>query len=188
MASHSLLSTRRLTEVGQPPEAQVKTLMRIERGFGSFSLQKALEEALSALRPTPPYGLREVLVLSGSLCTVDPGDVFQTVSACSKAKARVSVVGMGGELHVFRRAARDTGGTYGIALSENHFEVGHRCSWCLGHRCSWRLARFLFCAARSARPVPKIVATSYCVFPPPHLSTHFRLPFLTSPGLYGRRS
>lgn len=40
------------------------------------------------LRPVPPYGHREVLLLFAAMSTVDPGDVFAAVQRCKEAKIR----------------------------------------------------------------------------------------------------
>lgn len=113
----------RVSELGASPELHARELARLQVGSGVASLQRLLDDALAVLRNAPPYGLREVLLLSSSLCTVDEGDVFTSSAACVRAKVRVSAVGMGGEVHVLRRVSRETGGTYAVARNERHFEA-----------------------------------------------------------------
>jgi len=114
----------RVSEPGQSPEAQVAKLRAIldrGRGGGHFSLQQCLDESFAVLRGAPPYGHREVVLALSSLSShdqMDDWDVFKSIAQCARAKVRVSVVGVGGELHIIRRCARDTGGSYQVATSE----------------------------------------------------------------------
>lgn len=67
---------------------------------GAPSLQNALELARATLYHTPDHGTREVIVVFGSLLSLDPGDVHQTVRACIKDRIRVSIVGMSARLRI----------------------------------------------------------------------------------------
>ena len=89
---------------------------------GDFSLQNALEMARGSLRGVPKYGSREVLIIMGSLTSIDPGNIFQTAEALSKDQIRVSIIGMGAELHVASRVTSMCSGTYHVALNEEHFQ------------------------------------------------------------------
>jgi transcription initiation factor TFIIH subunit 2 len=89
---------------------------------GDASLQNGLDLALVSLRSIPPYGHREALILLSALSTCDPGNIMDTIKACSKSKVRISVVGLAAEVHVCRVAAEKTGGTYGVATSEGHLD------------------------------------------------------------------
>lgn len=67
---------------------------------GAPSLQNALELARATLYHTPSHGTREVIVVFGSLLSLDPGDIHQTVKACVRDKIRVSIIGMGARLKI----------------------------------------------------------------------------------------
>ncbi|KAF2640785.1 TFIIH basal transcription factor complex, subunit SSL1 [Massarina eburnea CBS 473.64] len=67
---------------------------------GSPSLQNALELARATLYHTPNHGTREVIVVFGSLLSLDPGDIHQTIRACVRDRVRVSIIGMGARLKI----------------------------------------------------------------------------------------
>ncbi|CAI6333903.1 unnamed protein product [Periconia digitata] len=67
---------------------------------GSPSLQNALELARATLYHTPSHGTREVIVVFGSLLSLDPGDVHQTIKACVRDRVRVSIIGMSARLKI----------------------------------------------------------------------------------------
>ncbi|KAF1923770.1 TFIIH basal transcription factor complex p44 subunit [Didymella exigua CBS 183.55] len=67
---------------------------------GAPSLQNALELARATLYHTPNHGTREVIVVFGSLLSLDPGDIHQTIKACVLDRIRVSVIGMGARLKI----------------------------------------------------------------------------------------
>lgn len=86
------------------------------------SLQNSLEMAHSTLAQVPQYGCREVLVLYSSLCTVDPGDISQSIKTMQDTHIRCSAVGFGGELFVLRKLSSSTGGQYLVPLNEDHYK------------------------------------------------------------------
>lgn len=67
---------------------------------GSPSLQNALELARATLYHTPSHGTREVIIVFGSLLSLDPGDIHQTIRACIRDRIRVSVIGMSARLKI----------------------------------------------------------------------------------------
>ncbi|KAF2264261.1 putative transcription factor and DNA repair complex, core [Lojkania enalia] len=67
---------------------------------GSPSLQNALELARATLYHTPSHGTREVIIVFGSLLSLDPGDIHQTIKACVRDRIRVSVIGMSARLKI----------------------------------------------------------------------------------------
>jgi transcription initiation factor TFIIH subunit 2 len=111
----------RLSDLGCSPDALVE---RLQTGCpdpkGDLSLQNGLELCTALLAHCPPYGHREVVLLLAALSTVDPGDASAAIRAARDAKVRVSVVGVAGEVYVFKKAAASTGGTYAVALDEPH--------------------------------------------------------------------
>lgn len=58
------------------------------RPGGDASLQNALDLAVEMLKPVPPYGHREVLLLFAALSTCDPGDVYASMHKATDAKIR----------------------------------------------------------------------------------------------------
>jgi transcription initiation factor TFIIH subunit 2 len=67
---------------------------------GAPSLQNALELSRATLYHTPSHGTREVIIVFGSLLSLDPGDVHQTIRACVRDRIRVSIIGMSGRLKI----------------------------------------------------------------------------------------
>lgn len=67
---------------------------------GSPSLQNALELSRATLYHTPSHGTREVIIVFGSLLSLDPGDIHQTIKACARDRIRVSVIGMSARLRI----------------------------------------------------------------------------------------
>lgn len=118
----------RITELsGNPAEhiAAIAGLRSKEDGKepkGSPSLQNALELARATLYHTPNHGTREVIVVFGSLLSLDPGDIHQTVKACVRDKIRVSIIGMGARLKICTEIVTRTNagdeGEYTIATDQ----------------------------------------------------------------------
>lgn len=96
----------RLSELsGNPAEhvAAIQGLRNKETGKepkGAPSLQNALELARATLYHTPSHGTREVIVVFGSLLSLDPGDIHQTIKKCVQDRIRVSIIGMGARLKI----------------------------------------------------------------------------------------
>jgi transcription initiation factor TFIIH subunit 2 len=67
---------------------------------GAPSLQNALELSRATLYHTPSHGTREVIIVFGSLLSLDPRDVHQTIRACVRDRIRVSIIGMSGRLKI----------------------------------------------------------------------------------------
>ena len=67
---------------------------------GAPSLQNALELSRATLYHTPSHGTREVIIVFGSLLSLDPGDVHQTIRACVRDRIRVSIIGMSARLKI----------------------------------------------------------------------------------------
>jgi transcription initiation factor TFIIH subunit 2 len=89
--------------------------------YGDGSLQNALDLAHSMLAPIPSYGTREIIIAYGALSTCDPKNIHDSIAALAPAKIRCSAVGLGAELHILRAIADRSGGTYQVALNEDHF-------------------------------------------------------------------
>lgn len=89
---------------------------------GSASIGNALDVATDVLKNIPPYGHREVVCLLASLSTCDPGDVMRSIDNAVDNNLRVSVVGLAAEVHIFRMISQKTGGSYAVALDQEHME------------------------------------------------------------------
>ena len=55
---------------------------------GDASLQNMLDLSVSTLKSIPPYGHREVLLLSAGLSSCDPGNIFASIKICKDTKMR----------------------------------------------------------------------------------------------------
>ena len=97
--------------------------LQTEVPSGIPSLQQGLRLALSGLRNKPNYGVREVIVLASSLCTNDPDNLLHTVKEAKKLGVKCSVIGLGGEVHIYRHLAESTGGMYRVALDGVHYST-----------------------------------------------------------------
>lgn len=70
-----------VSHIGGSPKRHIAKLEKewSHNPSGQPTLEKSLKIAQQALLGTPTYGSREVLVLYGSVHTVDPGDVHETI-------------------------------------------------------------------------------------------------------------
>ncbi|GAB4822276.1 hypothetical protein N2152v2_009322 [Parachlorella kessleri] len=111
-----------LTELSSSPEAHITRLRSNLETGGDASLQNALDLSVATMRGIPPYGHREVLMLYAALSTCDPGNILDSIKGAKQQRVRVSIIGLSAEVHICKVIAQDTGGTYGVALSEAHLE------------------------------------------------------------------
>eukprot|EP00946_MAST-07B_sp_MAST-7B-sp1_P000186 g186.t1 len=124
-------SARIASKWGCSPSAHLRALKEevLEDQTGLPSIQRTLELALTPLKGTPEYATREILYIASSLCTADTSNIHTVIAGLFENKVRCSVVGMGGELHVLRNLATETGGTYHVAMDSAHLKdliVGHK--------------------------------------------------------------
>ncbi|WFD33224.1 hypothetical protein MCUN1_000037 [Malassezia cuniculi] len=89
---------------------------------GEPSLQNALDMARSALVHLPASNTREILVISASLTSVDPGNIHDTIKQLAGDGIHVSVISLAAEMHVLRELATRTGGEMGVVMNEDHYE------------------------------------------------------------------
>ncbi len=85
---------------------------------GQPSLQQALQVATTVLLQTPTYGSREILVMYGSVHTVDAGDIHATIGSVADHGIRASVVGVGASVNVCQVLANKTHGLYRVGGDE----------------------------------------------------------------------
>eukprot|EP00658_Telonema_sp_P-2_P024813 TRINITY_DN19986_c0_g1_i1.p1 TRINITY_DN19986_c0_g1~~TRINITY_DN19986_c0_g1_i1.p1 ORF type:complete len:305 (-),score=47.34 TRINITY_DN19986_c0_g1_i1:357-1271(-) len=89
---------------------------------GDASLQNALVLANQMLESIPQYGVREILILWGALTTVDPNDIFATVSQLQTAKVRCSVISMAAEMYICKHLCASTNGESSVATDMRHLK------------------------------------------------------------------
>ena len=94
-----------------------KTPLSLQEGLFCGSEAHSQEEDLLSLtfsachfRRSPSQGLREVLLVMGSLTSCDPGDIFETIENFRRDGIRSSVIGLAAEVHVCKVLCKETGG------------------------------------------------------------------------------
>ncbi|KAF8530451.1 Ssl1-like-domain-containing protein [Hysterangium stoloniferum] len=114
----------RIGEMAGNPQDVLKTLEKRTRlePSGEPSLQNAIDMAIASMSHLPTHSSREIVIIYGSLTTVDPGNIHDTLDACVRDKVRVSVVALAAEMKICRTFCEKTGGTFGVALNEGHFK------------------------------------------------------------------
>lgn len=95
----------------------------VGKDAGEFSLQNGLEVAGRSLGHMPRHGSREVLIVVGSICTCDPGDVVvDTLPKLIGTNIRVNCLAMCAEMHICRKISETSGGVMGVALDGRHMK------------------------------------------------------------------
>lgn len=114
----------KVTELGGNPRRHIIALQNLagKPCQGELSLQNSLEMALQTLRHMPSHVSREVLLLTGSLTTCDPGDIHTTVKTLAENNIRCSVIGLSAEIRVYKKLCQMTCGQYNVILDECHFK------------------------------------------------------------------
>lgn len=121
-------TAEKLTELSGGPDKHAGALARAAAqgdaaSDGAMSLKAALDLARLSLKLVPTYASREVIVVYAALSSVDDmrhGDIFDSLAALKAAGVRVSFVSVTAEIHVARRIAKETDGTFGVASSKAH--------------------------------------------------------------------
>ncbi|EOD08413.1 hypothetical protein EMIHUDRAFT_68255 [Emiliania huxleyi CCMP1516] len=88
--------------------------------IGDASLQNALELARDTLSSVASFVSREVPPLVCLPSSRDAGDLLASLSSIAASRVRCSVISLLAEVCIYRRIARETGGEYGVALSQPH--------------------------------------------------------------------
>ncbi|RLN50217.1 hypothetical protein BBJ28_00021416 [Nothophytophthora sp. Chile5] len=117
------MTAEKLSELSGNPKTHMERIQAALAVDKEPSLQNALEIAKSSLKTVPAYGSREVVVVYGNLVTADPGDIFQTLASLKRENIRVSFIGIGAEMHLLRRIADETAGSYNVAVDTNHLKL-----------------------------------------------------------------
>ena len=85
-------------------------------------MQVALNLALSILKETHTACSREIVIITGSISTRDPGNIYSTLEDLRQNAVRTSVISFAPEMHVLKLATKLTGGTYHTVMNERIFE------------------------------------------------------------------
>ena len=89
---------------------------------GQFSLYNGLEIAFKTLSSMPSYASREIIIVAGSLTSVDPHPINDMLTQLAESNIRVSVIGLSAAVQIFNRVSAATGGTYNVMLDEQHLQ------------------------------------------------------------------
>ncbi|KAI6190392.1 GPN-loop GTPase 3 [Aphelenchoides bicaudatus] len=89
---------------------------------GEFSLQSSLNMALQDLQGQPSYASREIIVIMGSLSSIDPGNIFSTIETLKRNSIRCSIIGLNAEIYVGKKLCQTTGGRYDVVMDEGHYK------------------------------------------------------------------
>ncbi|KAI0268673.1 Ssl1-like-domain-containing protein, partial [Gloeopeniophorella convolvens] len=114
----------RIGEMSGNPQDVLKAISERHKlePSGEPSLQNAIEMARSSMSHLPTHSSREIVIIFGSLTTVDPGNIYETLSSCVKDRIRISLVALAAEMKICRELCDKTGGAFGVALNEGHFK------------------------------------------------------------------
>ncbi|XP_063695399.1 general transcription factor IIH subunit 2-like [Bolinopsis microptera] len=89
---------------------------------GAFSLYNGLETAFKILSSMPSYASREIIIVAGSLTSVDPHPINDMLTQLAESNIRVSVIGLSASVQIFNRVSSATNGTYNVMLDEQHLQ------------------------------------------------------------------
>ena len=89
---------------------------------GEPSIQNALEMARSCLVHLPNSNTREILYISASLTSVDPGNIFHTIDQLVQDRIQVSVIALAAEMHILKEMCVKTGGDFHVVMNEDHYK------------------------------------------------------------------
>ena len=115
-----------ISELAGNPRQHIESIKRLSQGesecSGEPSLQNSLELTIQTLRHMPAHASREVLLITGSLTTCDPGDISSTIATCKSLSIRCSVIALSAEVRIYRELSRQTGGTFNVILDDIHLK------------------------------------------------------------------
>ncbi|KIY73139.1 TFIIH basal transcription factor complex, subunit SSL1 [Cylindrobasidium torrendii FP15055 ss-10] len=113
----------RICEMSGNPQEVLKAISDRHKmiPIGEPSLQNSIEMARHSMSHLPTHSSRELLIIFGSLTTVDPGNLHTTLDECVESGIRISVVALAAEMKICRALCDKTGGQFGVALNEGHY-------------------------------------------------------------------
>jgi len=114
---------QRISDISSNPEEHVIKFREASSHRGVFSLQNAIMVAGQRLVAVAPQGNKEILVVTASLSTIDPGDIFESIALLASKEIRCSVVGFNAEVYIYKFLAEKTRGTYRVVQSARDLEL-----------------------------------------------------------------
>ena len=142
--------SQKISELSSNINKHISNIKALTECEGLFSLYNGLDVAYKSLSSMPAYASREVVIVAGSLTSVDPQPINDMLTNLSQSNIRVSVIGLSAAVQIFNRVTSATGGSYNVMLDEQHFQELFR----------------LHCAPPAATPTmePSLVKMGF----PPH--------------------
>ncbi|KAH3678324.1 hypothetical protein WICMUC_001557 [Wickerhamomyces mucosus] len=117
-----------VSQVSGNPQEHIDALksMRKLEPKGDPSLQNALEMARGLLIHVPSHCTREVLIVFGSLLSLDPGNIHKTINSLIEERIRVQIIGLSAQVSVCKKICKRTNfgdeNSYKVILNEHHFK------------------------------------------------------------------
>ena len=114
-----------LSQFTNSPAEHKDLIQRNDEIGGDPTLQNSLEFCMtnSALAPDIGYSFKEVLVISSSLVSCDPDDISKTIDDLKAQQFNVSVISLSAQVYILEKLAKETNGTFNVAIDRSHFEI-----------------------------------------------------------------
>lgn len=107
-----VLSDRpKLEPTGEP---SLQNAIEMARGSMAYVYHEFFRKAILMKyhRHLPAHSSREIFIIFGSLTSVDPGNIHETLDNCVKDRIRISVIALAAEMKICRDLCDKTGGGY----------------------------------------------------------------------------
>lgn len=85
------------------PNEHIEKLHDSKLSDGDPSLQNALELSVNCFQEVPKYAYKEVLVISSSMITCDPGNIYDTMKLLKENSIKVSIISLSAEVFIFKK-------------------------------------------------------------------------------------
>lgn len=89
---------------------------------GGISIQNSLQLAHQILKNTSESSSREIIIVTSSISTCDPGNVYDTMQDVSQSRIKCSVMSLEPEMFVLKTLTKITGGEYHTIMNEVNFK------------------------------------------------------------------
>lgn len=116
----------KVSELGSNINKHISNIKSLTGCEGKFSLYNGLELAFKTLSNMPSYASREILIVAGSLTSVDPRPISEMVTKLTDCNVRVSTIGLSASVQIFSRVTTATKGSYRVMLEEQHLQELYR--------------------------------------------------------------
>ncbi|KAH3684909.1 hypothetical protein WICPIJ_004106 [Wickerhamomyces pijperi] len=117
-----------VSQVSGSPQEHIDALKSIKKlePKGDPSLQNALEMARGLLLHVASHCTREILIVFGSLLSIDPGNIHKTIDSLIEERIRVQVIGLSAQVSICKEICKKTNfgdeTAYKVILNEGHFK------------------------------------------------------------------